>query len=273
MDTATNIVNISDELRARFTGYPVSVPLFEGPLDLLLYFIKRQEIDINNIPISSITRQFLDYIKLMEVLDIELASDFLVMAATLLEIKSRMLLPRPPAIIEDKIDEDEDPRAELVRRLLEYTQYKSAAQELLKRSEDRMQCVSRPDIVATLPQPKIEHEFAVDTDSFNLWKALQEVLARAEAAGPTIREVTRPRVSIRQQMMYILKQLENSGANGIIFADIFFNADCDFPLTRTTIIITFLAVLELMRMHRIIIIQKELFGSIRIASIQGQIFN
>ncbi len=273
MYTATNVVNISDELRARFTGHPVSVPLFEGPLDLLIYFIKRQEIDINDIPISTITRQFLDYIKLMEVLDIELASDFLVMAATLLEIKSRMLLPRPPAMIEEKIDEDEDPRAELVRRLLEYTQYKSAAQELQKRAEERSQCVSRPDIVATIPLPKVDPEFSVDPDSFNLWKALQEVLARAEAAGPTFREVSRPRVSIRQQMMYILKQLEKCGPDGIVFADIFFTPDCDFPLTRTTIIITFLAVLELMRMHRITIIQKELFGQIRIAPTQGQLLN
>ncbi len=273
MYTATNTANISDELRARFTGYPVSVPLFEGPLDLLLYFIKRQEIDINDIPIAAITRQFLDYIKLMEVLDIELASDFLVMAATLLEIKSRMLLPRPPAFIEDKAEDDEDPRAELVRRLLEYTQYKSAAQELQKRAEERGQSMSRPDIVAGIPQPKIDPEYSVDPDSFNLWKALQEVLARAEAAGPVIREVSRPRVSIRQQMMYILKQLEKTGAVGMLFADIFFSDDCDFPLIRTTIIITFLAVLELMRMHLITIKQKELFGEIRIVPTQGQIFN
>ena len=127
MYTLPPTITLSDDQLTRFTGYPVTLPVFAGPLDLLLYLIRRQELDIYDIPIAQITRQFLEYLALLEALDIEVAADFLVMAATLMEIKSRMLLPRPPVLVEEE-EEEEDPRAELVRRLLEYQQFKSAAQ-------------------------------------------------------------------------------------------------------------------------------------------------
>lgn len=265
MYTANITANISDEQMSRFTGYPVSLPLFEGPLDLLLYLIKRQEIDISDIPIAKITAQFLEYMALLHQLDMEVASEFLVMAATLLEIKSRMLLPRPPAFIEDEVEE-EDPRAELVRKLVEYQQYKAAAGELELRAEERKRLFSRSEIVPNLTFMRPSPELAGNPDAFSLWSALQEVLARVEAAEPQVREVARARVTIRQQVLNILRRLDANPA-GVAFVDFFLTVDGGLP-TRLDVIVTFLAMLELMRMHRIVVVQEELFGPISIISVQ-----
>jgi len=248
---------------SRFTGYPVVLPAFEGPLDLLLYLIRRQEIEIYDIPIARITAQFLDYLALLDVLDIEVAADFLVMAATLMEIKSRLLLPRPPALIEENEEEEEDPRAELVRRLLEYQQYKSAAGDLQRRVVEQQQLVARPDIVQNMAFARPEALLDGNPDAFSLWAALQEVLARVEAAGPQIREVIRPRLTIRQQMLLMLKMLDANPA-GVVFQRLFFTDGPDVMPTRNEIIVTFLALLELIRMRRIYVTQPELFGEITV---------
>jgi len=271
MMTAPITINLSEEQLTRFTGYPVTLPVFEGPLDLLLYLIRRQEININDIPIARITAQFLDYLALLEELDVEVAADFLVMAATLLEIKSRLLLPRPPAELREEDDlEEDDPRAELVRRLLEYQQYKSAAGLLGQRVEDQKQIFSRTMVVPNLPFARPDAGLAGNPDAFALWTALQEVLARVEAAGPHIREVARPKVTIRQQMLHIIKMLDAAPA-GIEFAHlIFFVGRPDIP-TRIEVIVTFLAMLELMRLHRIIVVQDELFGGIKLRAVQQQL--
>lgn len=252
----------TDEQLTRFTGYPVTLPVFEGPLDLLLYLIKRQELNIYDIPIAKITGQFLDYLTLMEELDIELCSEFLVMAATLLEIKSRLLLPRPPVVNPETDEvEEEDPRAELVRKLLEYQQYKSAAGELQRLGEEYRRCFPRATVVPNLPFPRPEPMLAGNPDAFSLWTALQKVLARLETAGPTVREVARPKVTIRQQMVLILRLLEDA-PSGLAFTAVFQFDDRTEPLTRVEVIITFLAMLELMRLHRVAIRQDELFGEI-----------
>lgn len=270
MITAATTITLTEEQLTRFTGYPVTLPVFEGPLDLLLYLIRRQEIDICDIPIARITEQFLDYLTLLEELDIEVAADFLVMAATLLEIKSRLLLPRPVLQEEAEEEEAEDPRAELVRKLLEYQQFKSAAGVLQQRADEQKQLFSRTDVVPNLPFARPEPSLAGNHDPFSLWTALQEVLARVEKAGPAIREVARPKVTIRQQMVHILKLLEST-REGIGFADtIFYAGRVDSP-TRVEVIITFLALLELMRLHRVLVKQDELFGKIKIVPVQAHL--
>lgn len=270
MIIAATTITLTEEQLTRFTGYPVTLPVFAGPLDLLLYLIRRQEIDIYDIPIAGIAVQFLDYLALLEELDVEVAADFLVMAATLLEIKSRMLLPRSVLHEEAEEEEAEDPRAELVRKLLEYQQFKSAAGVLQQRANEQQQRFSRTDVVPHLPFARPEPSLAGNPDSFSLWTALQEVLARVEKAGPTIREVARPKVTIRQQMIHLLKLLETT-RDGIGFADtIFYAGRVDIP-TRVEVIVTFLALLELMRLHRVLVAQDELFGTIRIVPIQAHL--
>ena len=263
MITAPVAVTITDDQLARFTGYPVTLPIFSGPLDLLLYLIRRQEIDIYDIPIAHITAQFLDYLVLLEVLDIEVAADFLVMAATLLEIKSRMLLPRPPSFEEDAEDEAEDPRTELVRKLLEYQQYKSAAGDLHRRAEEQKLLYPRTAVVPNLQFDRPEASLAGSPDAFSLWTALQEVLARIETAGPMVREVARAKVTIRVQMLHILRLL-GVHPEGVSFAALIFYKGREDTPTRVDVIITFLALLELMRLHQITVRQAELFGEILI---------
>ncbi|OPZ82395.1 MAG: Segregation and condensation protein A [bacterium ADurb.Bin429] len=267
--TAPIAVNLTEEQLSRFTGYPVTLPVFAGPLDLLLYLIKRQEIDITDIPIALVTAQFLDYLALMEALDVELASDFIVMAATLLEIKSRMLLPRPPALVDEEDVEEEDPRAELVRRLVEYQQYKSAAQSLAQRADEQSRVFPRTTAVEGLPLTRMLPELDGDVDAFTLWTALQEVLARVEAvATPAVREVTRPKITIRKQMLHILHLLSAS-PEGVTFTAVFFYEGREHPLTRMEVIVTFLAMLELIRLKRLVVAQRSLFGEILLKSVQG----
>jgi len=267
LPTTVNVTLTEDQL-TRFTGYPVTLPEFEGPLDLLLYLIRRQEIDIYDIPIAKITVQFLEYMALMEAMDIELAAEFLVMAATLMEIKSRLLLPRPPAVVEE-VEEEEDPRAELVRRLLEYQQYKTAAEDLKKRVGEQTSIFARPDIVPKLALPRPDPVLSGNPDAFSLWKALQEVLVRIEEMGPAVREVARPKVTIRQQMLHILQMLTASPA-GVSFSALIFYAERDTVPTRIEVIITFLALLELMRLHRVVVVQPELFGEITLQLAQPE---
>jgi segregation and condensation protein A len=255
---------LTQEQLSRFTGYPVTLPAFEGPLDLLLYLIRRQELDIYDIPIAVITGQFLDYLTLLEALDIEVAADFLVMAATLMEIKSRLLLPRPPVETLEE-EEDEDPRAELVRRLLEYQRYKSAAGELHRRAHEQQRVFSRSAVVQEMPFLRPESTLSSEADAFGLWTALQEVLARIEAAGPAVREVARPKLTIRQQMLHILAMLD-AHPDGVGFSRLFF-VQGHLP-TRLEVIVTFLALLELMRLHRIEVLQRELFGEIVVRAVR-----
>ncbi|HEY3376907.1 MAG TPA: segregation/condensation protein A [Armatimonadota bacterium] len=261
---------MTEAQQTRFTGYPVTLPVFEGPLDLLLYLIRRQEIDIYDIPMATITARFLDYIALMEELDIEVAADFLLMAATLLEIKSRMLLPRQTMCEETLEEEDIDPRAELVRKLLAYQQFKLAASDLQRRSEERKLLFPRNAVVPHLTFAHPDPALAGNLDGFSLWAALQEVLARIEAVGPTLREVARPKVTLRQQMVYILRQLELS-PGGLAFSRIFFQEEREDPPTRLEVIVTFLALLELMRLHRVLVSQDAVFGAIRLLPVQANI--
>jgi len=262
---------LTEEQLSRFTGYPVTLPAFEGPLDLLLYLIRRQELDIYDIPIAVITAQFLDYLAMLEAMDIEVAAEFLVMAATLMEIKSRLLLPRPPVEMLEP-EEDEDPRAELVRRLLDYQRYKSAAGELHRRAGEQQRIFTRSEVVQEMAFLRPEPKLAGDADAFGLWTALQEVLARIEAAGPVVREVARPKITIRQQMLRILAMLD-AHPGGVGFSRLFFDEGRTILSTRLEVIITFLALLELMRLRRIEVVQRELFGEIVIRAVSEKMIS
>ena len=230
--------------------YQVKIDEFEGPLDLLLHLIKKNEVDIYNIPISAITRQYLDYIELMKDLNLDIAGEFLVMAASLIQIKSRMLLPQ--TIYEDAVEEDEDPRAELVRRLLEYQKYKEAAAMLTGRDLLGRDTFARKFTSPELATLRHEEEPA-DIELFELIEAFRRVLATVPAA--TFHEVGADGISIVDRITEILSLLEESGTAR--FDDLF-----DAASSRETLIVTFLALLELCRLKLIKLSQSRSLGTI-----------
>jgi len=225
----------------------VFLEAFEGPLDLLLYLIRRQNLDILDIPIAEISRQYVQYIELMQEMQLELAGEYLLMAAMLAEIKSRMLLPRPVA--ED--EEDEDPRAELVRRLQEYERFKKAADDIaeLPRLERDVFLAS-----ADAPERKVTVKLP-DVTLKELLLAFHDVLKRAEMFSNL--HVQREPLSVRQRMSEILSRLRaNSFSN---FADLF-----DPDEGRMGVAVTFIALLELLRASTIEVVQAEEFAPLHI---------
>ena len=229
----------------------VFLEAFEGPLDLLLYLIRRQNIDILDIPIAEITRQYVQYIELMKDLQLELAGEYLVMAAMLAEIKSRMLLPRPEAEDED----EEDPRAELVRRLQEYERYKKAAQDI-----SDLPRLERDVFVAhaEAPERKVVQKLP-DVTLKELLLAFHDVLKRAEMFSNL--HLTREPLSVRQRMSEILSRIKTGSFTG--FANLF-----DPEEGRMGVAVTFIAVLELLRESVIEVVQSEEFAPlhVRVAS-------
>ena len=241
-------------LDAAEDSYRIRLDEFEGPLDLLLHLIKKNEINIYDIPIAVITKQYLDYISMMKSLNLVVAGEFLVMAATLIHIKSRMLLP-----VEADGDEDdeagEDPRAELVRRLLEYTQFKEAAGELVQRGQQWREVFGRPAIVAASHQGLQGEEDGalLELTLFDLVDALQGVLQRVPAK--TLIEVTADHLTVKDRMNYILERLEHEPA---LPFEALFSPDEG----RLVVIVTFLGLLELMRITLVRAFQTEAFGPI-----------
>lgn len=223
----------------------VILEAFEGPLDLLLYLIRRQNLDILDIPVAEITRQYMDYIGLMHELKLELAAEYLVMAAILAEIKSRLLLPRPPV----EATEEDDPRAELVRRLQEYERFRKAAQDLdaLPRQErDFMPVRIDPGerTVVRLPPP---------VDLRELLLALKDVLKRAELL--TRHEVQRDALSVRQRMTEVLQRL--AGGAFVRFESLFNPGE-----GRRGVVVTFMALLELAKEQLLEIVQEQPLAAI-----------
>ena len=228
----------------------VILEAFEGPLDLLLYLIRRQNLDILDIPIAEITRQYVEYIELMHELRLELAADYLVMAAMLAEIKSRLLLPRPP--LEEGIEDD--PRAELVRRLQEYERFKKAAEEIeAMPRQDRDFSVASAFVVdrnvIRLPPPVELRELLL---------ALKDVLKRAELTGR--HAIQREALSVRNRMSDVLKALGDGEFHP--FERLFNPGE-----GRLGIIVTFLALLELAKEHLIELMQSEPLGPIYLKSL------
>jgi len=225
----------------------VFLEAFEGPLDLLLYLIRRQNLDILDIPIAEITRQYVEYIGLMKELQLELAGEYLLMAAMLAEIKSRMLLPRA-----DEEDEDEeDPRAELVRRLQEYERFKDAADRI--RKIERME---RDTHQAAADAPDIEVEQKLpDLTLKELMLAFKDVLARAEMFAHL--HVQREPLSVRQRMSEVLSRI--NGGDFVEFRELF-----DPEEGRMGIAVTFIALLELLRESLIELVQAEPYSAIHV---------
>ncbi len=225
----------------------VFLEAFEGPLDLLLYLIRRQNLDVLDIPIAEITRQYVEYIELMKEMQLELAGEYLVMAAMLAEIKSRMLLPRP--ISEDA--DDEDPRAELVRRLQEYERFKQAAEDI-----DQLQRMERDTFIATAAEPELEVVKALpDITLKELLVAFQDVVSRAEMYAS--HHVTREPLSVRQRMTEIL-----AGVDASAFRT--FNELFDVTEGRMGVAVTFLAILELLKESLIEVVQSEAFAPLHV---------
>jgi len=247
---------ISSELDPKNLTH-VKLPVFEGPLDLLLYLIKKDEIDIYDIPIERITSQYLDYLRLIKILDLEVAGDYLVVAATLLYIKSRVLLPhdqRPP---EDETEED-DPRWELVRQLVEYKKYKDAAFEL-QQCLDRQENVHgrggsvKPDLGAdgSLPFDKV--------GLFDLLTVFHKVLARA-GANEDLLDLFEDRFTVSDKIQFILGEMISRSR--VVFEQLFRDG-----ATRTEIVVTFLAVLELIRLKQIAVVQESPFAAIELVKL------
>ena len=231
---------------ARSDSYRVKLEIFEGPLDLLLYLIKKDEIDIYDIPIARITEQYLAYLELMQELDISVAGDFLVMASTLIYIKSKMLLPPDPKA-DGEEDLSEDPRAELIERLLEYQKFKSASQMLYSRGEIESACYTRGPLETDSSNPE------VSATLFDLLRVFREVLKRAEAEIEM--EIARDEMTIAEKLAQIHAMLEER--ERINVRELF-----EMSRSKRELIITFLALLELVKEWKIYLIQDEPFGDI-----------
>lgn len=236
-------------------AYSVKIPVFEGPLDLLLHLLKQNKIDIYDIPISLITRQYLDYIELMKELNLEVASEFLVMAATLIYIKSRMLLP-PDETIE--VDETEDPRAGLVQRLLEYQAVKEASVHLREREEYWGNAFARPpeeaEEASFEPEPGL-----FEVHLFDLLGALRKILSRVPAEAVLI---TRETLTVKDKIALILDRMEEE-------ATVRFEALFEKERTKLHMIVTFLALLEILKLGLVRASQVDEFGSIWIMRREG----
>jgi len=236
----------------------VRLEVFEGPLDLLLHLIKKDEIDIYDIPIAVITQQYLEYLEMMKSLNLDIAGEFLLMAATLLHIKSKMLLPpaEEEQVEEGQEERKEDPRAELVRRLLEYQRFKEAALDLTQGS-----LLDRDVFTRTLFEGKLleggEEALIGEANLFDLLEALKKVL---QGIPPEeFQEVTLDQLNIKEKIHQIMDRLWE--IESLTFNELFAAAS-----PRREIILTFLALLELLRLRLIRVYQSEAFGTIRIFS-------
>lgn len=242
---------ISTEMDEDTTAYAVRIPAFEGPLDLLLHLIKKNEINIYDIPVASVTRQYLEYLDLLKALNLNLAGEFLVMAATLIHIKSKMLLPPD----ETEAEEDgTDPRAELVRRLLEYQQFKEAAGSL-EEWEQHWRGIYRREPSPPLDAGEEETFDLGNVSLYDLLDVLKSVFARIPEKHSL--DILVEELSVQDRMDLILDGLERH--ENVTFTSLF-----EKDGTRLAVIVTFLALLELVRLKQIRIIQGEPFGAIRI---------
>jgi segregation and condensation protein A len=233
--------------------YTVKLEIFEGPLDLLLHLIRRNQVDIYDIPIATITDQYLDYLNIMRSLNLDVAGEFLLMAATLLQIKSKTLLPLPP---EGEAEEGEDPRAELVNRLLEYQKYKEAAARLHERD-----MLDRDIFVQGNQGEESEERGLVEVGVFELIEALKDVLNRASIEAAY--DITLDRITIEERIAQILEAIKLEGS-GLLFSSLFSGAS-----SKEDIIVTFLALLELIKMRMIKVYQRTPFGRIEIFALSG----
>lgn len=233
---------------------------FEGPLDLLLHLIDKAEIDIQDIPVSEITDQYMAYLQNMQELELEITSEFLVMAATLLSIKSKLLLPKPPVIEMDEFDfyeDDIDPRAELIQRLIEYRKYKGIAQHLHEREWERSLIYSREPDDLTPYMPEVEENPVQGLHAADLIAAFQRALSKAVKRTSYAR-IQRDEISVKDRIRQVVSTLESVGPGGRVMFSKLLHED----MVRHEIVVTFLAILELMKMKQIFCFQEKLFDDI-----------
>ena len=226
--------------------YNIKIPVFEGPLDLLLHLIRENKIDIYDIPIAIITHQYLQYIKIMKELDLDIAGEFLVMAATLIHIKSRMLLPpdeeAPP-------EEQEDPRHELIQKLIEYQAFKEAALSLRQREDEWTRVFQREPLS---DEKDDEGIYLSDVNLFDLLEAFKKIL---DTSPPEVATITKETLTVKDKMSLIMEMLE--GQEAIRFEEFFKDG-----ITRSQLIVTFIALLELIRLGLLRAYQEREFGNI-----------
>lgn len=242
-------------------GIPVKLPVFEGPLDLLLHLIDKNKIDIYDIPIVEITNQYLEYIQQMERQDLNVMSEFMVMAATLIDIKCRMLLPKEV----NEEGEEKDPRAELVQQLLEYKMYKYMSYELRDRMAEAARSIYRnnsmPDEIKQYKTPVDLDELVKDLDLSQLHKIFQGVMRRQEDKVDPIRskfgQIEKEEVSLPDKMLYVQEYAR--GMKRFYFRELL-----ETQCSKIQIVVTFLAILELMKTGIIRISQERIFDDILI---------
>lgn len=236
------------------TGYSIKLPVFEGPLDLLLHLIRENKIDVYDIPIAIITHQYLEYIEMMKELDLDVAGEFLLMAATLIHIKSRLLLP-----VDEELqgEEQEDPRFELVQRLIEYQAFKDASLALREREEEWGKVFSRK---AQPKEDSAEYDGGepalFDLGLFDLLGAFKKML---DKAPPEVVGITRETLTVKDRISYITERLENNDA--ISFEDLL-----EANRSKHHLIVTFIALLEILRLGLARVYQEKDFGSIWIVN-------
>lgn len=233
------------------TDYKVRLEIFEGPLDLLLYLIKKDEVDIQAISIERITRQYLDYLNTFKLLNIDLASEFIVMAANLMYLKSRTLLPRAEQAPDEETEED-DPRWELIRQLIEYKKFKDAAGFLsLRELEQEGRFAHQPD-PADLPEP--EPPTLAEVSIFDLIRAFQNVLKRFEESHD-FGDIIDDRFTVSDKIELLMSRIQPGESRR--FEELFQSAT-----TKAEVIVTFLALLELMKLNQFLVRQHDLLGDI-----------
>ncbi|MBM7569776.1 segregation/condensation protein A [Aquibacillus albus] len=244
--------------------YQVKLDAFEGPLDLLLHLINQYEIDIYDIPVAQITEQYMVYIRTMQQLELNIASEYLVMAATLLAIKSQQLLPNQELELEDE-QYEEDPREELMRRLIEYRKYKDAAYQLKEKELDANQIYTRP--------PKAFEEFNEkptvvqgELSIYDMIAAMSKVFQRKQWNQPIETKIQRSEIPIKQRMEEVLVQVRKK-KTGVKFFELF-----PFP-SRSHIVVTFIAILELMKSREIYCVQENHFEELLVYDMEGGYWN
>jgi segregation and condensation protein A len=225
--------------------YNIKIPVFEGPLDLLLHLIRENKIDIYDIPISLITRHYLKYLEIMKELNLDIAGEFLAMAATLIYIKSRMLIPPDEEV---PPEEQEDPRQELVERLIEYQKFKEAAVQLKEKEEEWTKVFQRESVL-----DEEEGEiYLSDVSLFDLIGALKKIL---ETAPPEVGTITKETLTVKDKMSIIIEMIE--GQEALRFEELFKGS-----ITKAQLIVTFIALLELIRLGLLRAYQERHFGNI-----------
>ena len=238
--------------------YRVKLENFSGPLDLLLYFIHRDKIDIYDIPIASITKEYMDNIEMLENLNLNIAGEFILMAATLMRIKAKMLLPRPELI---NLEEESDPRAELVQQLLEYQTFKEMSFDLKQLAEHRSHYHPRG---MKMKSPKYEENISEHLKDVTIYE-IARIFKNAMENMPVIHsyELNREQINLDEQKAMILRSFDMQGL--LRFSYLLANLK-----SKIEVVVTFLAILELVRMRKIIVIQSEVFGEMEIQKIEAE---